>query len=236
MARMTDEIGGAAEEKRSARSPAAGPGRHALLAILLAVALMGGLPTALLAATGDLYQVTSEKANLRAGPSDDANVRTQLDRGEQLIELRREGEWYGVRMLRTGEEGWVFHNLLDRTAQSTLGDGGEAPPTNAGFLDLSEGFDKVLRSIDSALGYPVVRSVRQDEDNALRVIANPDWLRATSRDAQLMTALAVYQMWKNHQNNQPVRVVLMDGDQPYITIADEAGGPRLTVADAGRRG
>ena len=208
--------------------------RHGFfLAVPFAAALLGA--TAALAATGDLYQVTSEKANLRAGPSDNDNVRTQLARGEQLIELRREGNWYGVHVLRTGEEGWVFGNLVDRTAQSTLG-GDATAPTNAGFLDLSESFDKALRSINSTLGYPVVRSVRQGENNTLRVIANPDWLRATSRDAQLMTALAVYQMWKNHQNNQPVRVTLADGDQPYITIADEAGGPRLTVTDLGQRG
>ena len=154
----------------------------------------------------------------------------------QLLELRREGNWYGVRVLRTGQEGWIFGNLVDRTAQGTLGGDGTAVATNAGFLDLSESFDKALRSIDSTLGYPAVRSVHQGESNSLRVVANPDWLRATSRDAQLMTALAVYQMWKNHQNNQPVRVTLMDGDQPYIGIAHEAGGPRLTVTDAGQRG
>jgi len=203
---------------------------------LLAAALLCSLPAAAMAATGDLYQVTSDKANLRAGPSDNDNVRTQLGHGDQLIELRHEGNWYGVRVLRTGEEGWIFGNLVDRTAQSTLGAGGPAAPTNAGFLDLSESFDKALRSINSTLGYPVVRSVRQGENNTLRVIANPDWLRATSRDGQLMTALAVYQIWKNHQNNQPVRVTLADGDQPYITIADEAGGPRLTVTDLGQRG
>ena len=60
--------------------PAAGPGRHALLAAPLVAALLGGLTAAPLAATGDLYQVTSEKANLRAGPSDSDNVRTQLGR------------------------------------------------------------------------------------------------------------------------------------------------------------
>src|SRR3954447_25109482 len=37
--------------------PAAGPGRHALLAAPLVAALLGGLTAAPLAATGDLYQV-----------------------------------------------------------------------------------------------------------------------------------------------------------------------------------
>jgi hypothetical protein len=51
-----------------------------------------------------------------------------------------------------------------------------------------------------------------------------------------MTVLAIYQLWKNHQNNQPVRVTLLDGEKPYITIADEAGGPQLTVTDHSQRG
>src|SRR3954451_4820615 len=72
---------------------------------LLTAALLCSLPAAAMAATGDLYQVTSDKANLRAGPSDNDNVRTQLGHGDQLIELRHEGNWYGVRVLRTVEEG-----------------------------------------------------------------------------------------------------------------------------------
>src|SRR4051794_14480209 len=203
---------------------------------LLTAALLCSLPVAAMAATGDLYQVISDKANLRAGPSDNDNVRTQLGHGDQLIELRHEGNWYGVRVLRTGEEGWIFGNLVDRTAQSTLGAGGPAAPTNAGFLDLSESFDEVLRSINSTLGYPVVRSVRQGENNTLRVVANPDWLRATSRDAQLMTALAGYQMWKNHQNDQPPRAPRADATHPYTPTAAGAGAPRLPVPAAGQRG
>ena len=57
------------------------------------------------AAPGDLHRVSAERANLRADPSDDSNVRGQLERGEQLIELVRDGEWHGVRVMRTGEEG-----------------------------------------------------------------------------------------------------------------------------------
>jgi SH3-like domain-containing protein len=239
MAGAMDKIEGTAKNTRPARTVMTAAPRlwaRPNYRVLLAAILLGGLSTAALAATGDTYEVTSDKANLRAGPSNDANVRTQLGRGEQLIELRREGNWYGVRVTRTGEEGWVFNNLIDRTAQSTLGTGGEVAPATAGFLDLSESFDKVLASINSTLGYPVVSSVRQGENNALRVVATPDWLRATSRDAQLMTVLAIYQLWKNHQNNQPVQVTLLDGEKPYITIADEAGGPRLTVTDHSQRG
>ena len=198
----------------------------------LALAAAAG-PTSALAAPGDVHRVVAERANLRAGPSDANNVRSQLERGEELVELRREGDWYGVRVTRTGEEGWIFGNLVERVSQSTLG---EPEQPSAGFLELSESFDKALRGINSALGQPFARGVRQAEGNALRVTVDEGWLRATSRDAHLMTALAVYQMWKNHQNNAPVRVVLLDGERPYVTIADEANGPRLTVAKGESRG
>jgi hypothetical protein len=36
-------------------------------------------------------------------------------------------------------------------------------------------------------------------------------------------------MWKNHQNDAPVRVVLLDGEEPYIALTDEADGPRWTI-------
>jgi hypothetical protein len=183
------------------------------------------------AAPGDLHRVSAERANLRAGPADNSNVRGQIERGEQLIELTREGDWYGVRVMRTGEEGWVFGNLVEQVAQSTLT---REAATTAGFLDLSESFDKALRGINSTLGYDVISKVRQSEADTLEVQANGDWLRATSRDAHLMTTLAVYQMWKNHENNRPVRVVLLDGEVPYVAIADEPSGPRVTMGTATR--
>src|SRR3954451_11223605 len=88
------------------------------------------------AAPGDVYRVSGERVNLRAGPADDANVRSQILRDEQLIELRRDGNWLGVRDLRTGEEGWVFGNLVAPVSTSTLATG-PAVPASAGFGELS---------------------------------------------------------------------------------------------------
>jgi hypothetical protein len=200
------------------------PRFHAFRGVAIACFLLAG-PTIALAATGDLHRVTAERANLRAGPSNDANVRGQLERGDELVELRREGSWYGVRLLRTGEEGWVFGDLIEQIAQSTLG--GET--VSAGFLEYSESFDKALHGIEDTFGHPVVREVRQVENNGLQVVPNPAWLLATSRDTHLVTTLAVYEMWKNHQNDAPVRVVLLDGEEPYIAITDETDGPRWTI-------
>jgi uncharacterized protein YraI len=93
--------------------------RDGLLTGAALLALAGG-PTTTLAAPGDLHRVTAERVNLRAGPAEDAAVRRRLDDGEELIELRREGDWYGVRVSRTGEEGWVAGDLVERVARSTL--------------------------------------------------------------------------------------------------------------------
>ncbi len=100
--------------------------RRATLAGLLAV----GPAAAALAAPGDLHRVTAERVNLRAGPAEDAAVRRRLGPGEELLELRREGDWYGVRVGRTGEEGWVAGDLVERVARSTL----DQPPQRSAAI------------------------------------------------------------------------------------------------------
>src|SRR5215813_3519880 len=81
-----------------------------------------------LADTGDLFQVSGARANLRSGPSDQTTVRNQLLQGEQLVELRRDGNWVGVRVMRTGEEGWIYADLVTRVQQSQLVGGAPVPP------------------------------------------------------------------------------------------------------------
>lgn len=202
---------------------------------LLAFCLSAGLLTLPgaqpLAATGDIHRVAeAELVNLRAGPSNEANVRGRLQQGDEVIELTRDGNWIGVRALATGEEGWVFGDLLEPVARTTLG-AEAAPATDAGFRHLSESFDRVIHGIDQDLGYPMVQAVDQPSERELRVVTTEDWLINTSRDAHLMAATAIYQMWKNHQNGERVQVVMVDPQgREYVTIADLDNGPELSVA------
>lgn len=185
------------------------------------------------AAPGDTYRVSAERVNLRAGPTDTANVRGQVLQGEQLLELRRDGNWYGVRVLRTGEEGWIFGDLIQPVTPSTLGIGGGPAALTAGFGDLSRDFDRLMGTLGQRAGLSLASKVSQREGNTLEVTLTPDWLRAGSTEEHLFAASAIYQMWKNHQNSAPVRVVLVEpnGDR-YITI-DETGPAEqlLTIAD-----
>jgi uncharacterized protein YgiM (DUF1202 family) len=199
-------------------------------ALLSSLALVTAATGAAVAAPGDIHRVAgADVVNLRAGPSDQTNVRGRVEQGDDVIELTREGSWVGVRVLETGEEGWIFTGLLETVSQSGLSPAAEGP--DAGFLQLSESFDVLMRRINTQLGYPVVEAVEQAGDGTLHVVPTPQWLLNGSREAHMMAAAAIYQMWKNHQNSAPVAVVMADaagGD--YITIRDEASGPSLSIA------
>lgn len=201
--------------------------RSTIMVLVAVLGLAGTASVPALAASGDIHAVTGEKVNLRAGPSDDAAVRSTIMRGEDVVELRREGSWMGVRVLRTGEEGWLFSDLVKRQSASTLGSG-ESAPAPAGFGKLSPGFDGLVAGIGEQLGYRFADKVEQGANGMLRVIPTQEWLYNTSRDAKMFAALALYQMWKNYNNGKPVTVTLGAQGPAAITIADAAKGPELT--------
>jgi hypothetical protein len=185
-----------------------------------------------LAAPGDIHRVSgAEVVNLRAGPTDTSNIRGRLEQGDEVIELTREGNWIGARVLRTGEEGWIYGGLLERVSQSGLlpgqaGDGGDA-----GFLQLSEGFDRLMRRVNGDLGYRTVEDATQVAEGVLQVRPTAAWLRSGGRDAHIMGALAFYELWKNYQDGRPVTLVMTDEQgADYIRIADGDLGPELSIA------
>jgi len=88
---------------------------------LLGAVLLGILSGGALAAPGVIHRVAgADVVNLRAGPSDASNIRGRVDHGDEVIELTRDGNWVGVRVLQTGEEGWIYGGLLERVARSGL--------------------------------------------------------------------------------------------------------------------
>ena len=63
---------------------------------------------------------------------------------------------------------------------------------DGGFLQLSEGFDGLIRRINRGLGYHMVEQAAAVGDGVLQVTPTASWLRAASRDSHLMAALAFY--------------------------------------------
>jgi hypothetical protein len=83
---------------------------------LAAVALLASAPLAgkaALAAAGDKLVVTGTGVNVRFGPSTNTRIRQRVARGQQVMELQREGEWVRVEIGGSdGSEGWIHGSLL----------------------------------------------------------------------------------------------------------------------------
>ena len=198
--------------------------------LALTLAAFGGAPAE--AAPGDIHRVVNaDLVNLRAGPSEESSVRGTIERGDEVIELTRQRQL--ARRARAAHR----RGRLD--LRTTPGAGGAQharhgwPPTSRRrrLLATLEGFNRLIRSINADLGYPIVQEVQQPEADLLRVVPSRDWLINGSREAHLMAAAAMYEMWKNHQNGAPVRLVMVDDEgRDYITIVDDETGPNLSIA------
>lgn len=192
--------------------------------------LLAGAGSGALAETGDVYQITSPKVNLRAGASDSAAIITTVAAGDEVIELDRDGAWIGVRVLHNGEEGWIYGELAEQVMRSRLqpGDGALA------VGDLSDAFATLIDSIDALFGYPVVERLNQSDDGTLRLTPTRDWLLYAGQEAHLMTTVAFYQAWKARHRDRPVTVFLNDREgRDYISVRDGDRGPRAEVLPAG---
>jgi hypothetical protein len=186
--------------------------------------VLGFLSSVAFAAPGDIHRVAgAEVVNLRAGPTEASNIRGTGRAGRRTHRAYPGTATGSAWVLRTGEEGWIYGGLLPGAGAGTGGD--------AGFLRLSESFDRLMRRVNGDLGYPLVEEAAPVAEGVPQVRPTTAWLRSGGRDAHLMGALAFYELWKNHQNGRPVTLVMTDDrDQEYIRIADAELGPELTVA------
>jgi hypothetical protein len=195
----------------------------------LAVALIASLSAGpMLGASGDIHEVAADLVNLRAAPSDAAAVRDRIAAGTQVIELQRDGGWIGIRVLPSGQEGWIYGELLQEVTRSQL-DTGQG---TAGVGTYSTDLDALLFQVSERFGGPMFAEA-SESGSTLTLVPHETWLRASSEETQLVAAAAIYGMWKNYRNQSPVEVVILDaaGDEYVIIRDDGESGPRLTVTD-----
>jgi hypothetical protein len=194
----------------------------------LAALIASALAVPALAGPGDLHEVTADLVNLRASPSDAAAVRDRIEGATQVIELRRDGSWLGVRVVPTGQEGWIYGELLRQVERSRLGEG----ERTAGFDKYSRDLDSLFYQVHERLGASMLAEIAES-GSRLTLTPTESWLRVSSQDAQLMAVTAIYGMWKNYQNQAPVEVVLLDASgEEYVVVRDLGeSGPELTVID-----
>ena len=81
------------------------------IAFAFAASLLLGGPA--LGAPGDVLIVTGSDVNVRAGPGLDQSVTRQVDGGQRLIEIEREGDWVHAEIVGPeGARGWVHDSLV----------------------------------------------------------------------------------------------------------------------------
>ena len=87
------------------------------IAFAFAASLLLGGPA--LGAPGDVLIVTGSDVNVRAGPGLDQSVTRQVDGGQRLIEIEREGDWVHAEIVGPeGARGWVHDSLVALEAPS----------------------------------------------------------------------------------------------------------------------
>lgn len=87
----------------------------ALKAVLTASLLAMLLPLGeAVAAPGDLLETTRTNVNIRANPTTDSAVVAQINAGERMIEIAKEGDWLHVNLPDRSAQGWIYGPLIER--------------------------------------------------------------------------------------------------------------------------
>ena len=56
--------------------------------------------------------VQAEVVNLREGPGTGFSILAQVERGDELTEIARNGQWVNVTAKNSGTTGWIFGRLV----------------------------------------------------------------------------------------------------------------------------
>ncbi len=61
---------------------------------------------------GEMLYVDAEVVNLRKGPGNGYSILVQVERGDELSEIGRQGGWVNVTAVDSGITGWIFGRLV----------------------------------------------------------------------------------------------------------------------------
>ena len=60
-------------------------------------------------------EVRRDGINVRSRPSTDSRVKTQLGKGAKVRVIGQRGDWYMIVLPRSGDQAWIYRNLLRKT-------------------------------------------------------------------------------------------------------------------------
>ena len=170
-----------------------------------------------LAAPGDILYVQGKVANMREGPSTQRPIVLQLERGQQLLEFQRKGNWVEVGADRTGgKSGWIHSSLVGN--QLTAG-GPSAPSADAKFQRFQAAFDALNASVEQRSGVRLFTKAENLGDGMVQVTATDRWLNAPRAD-QKSSLKTVFQMWDAADGS---------GLPIAVYVVDERGNQRMSM-------
>lgn len=173
------------------------------------------------AASGDTLIVTGSRVNVRAGPSTDAQVMTQVARDQQVVERGRRDEWVQVELTDTeGQQGWIHGSLLAPAAESGTGQANVPEPAAspdaaelAGVRRFQASVDYLNQRAQQVAGVDLFTGVESAGAGAVQVNATDAWhtMPPAGQRSYLNTLVARWAAAKGGAEPVSVRIVGPDG-------------------------
>lgn len=174
-----------------------------ILATLLA-ASWAGRPWA---APGDTLYIQKDRVNVRTGPGLSNSVLMQLNKGHELIEFTRRGDWVNVGIARTGgKDGWVHRSLVGSVSPG----GGTVAPADSKFDAFVRDVEQLNKKVEPIAGFPFFTRVENLGDGIVQLTAHDRWLAAPRADRQ-GNLDTLFQLWSTHEGSGlPIAVYIVD--------------------------
>ncbi len=184
-----------------------GVGVMLLAVIAAAVTVVTALSVHARGASGDILYVKVDRVNVRQGASTKTLVLITLNKGHELVEISRQGEWNQVGVARTrGTIGWIHRSLV--TSERPPG-GKTTTPPNPEFKSFMGAFNILNYKVKSATGVTFFTGVEDLADGIIRVTATETWLSGSRQDRE-SNLRTIYKLWKAANDNLPVAVYIVD--------------------------
>jgi SH3-like domain-containing protein len=191
---------------------------------------MALLATAVVAAPGDPLVVTSDVANVRAGPGTDNPVLFHVSRDQQVVELTRTGNWVQVQIPDEAADGWIHQSLLQVVERAQ-----PAPDVGTGTVGARSASSEseaiaVFRSNVGKLnaravavaGVELFAGAEPADGGTVRVMVTEAWDLIPEAGQQSYTN-ALFDQWRAAaRGSEPLRLQVVDPDG---TIVREKSGP-----------
>jgi uncharacterized protein YgiM (DUF1202 family) len=158
------------------------------------------------AAAGEALNVKGDIVNIRSGPSTEDPIILQVERGQTLFEIGREGEWIEVGIMGTGgKTGWIHSSLVSEASISPL-----KRKESDSFKRFKTTFDLLNENVKTTTGVTLFTNAQEMGDGIIHVTATDTWLAAplSSRKENLRT---IFDMWDAAEDTDlPIAVYILD--------------------------